>query len=404
MTHPIVVQKYGGSSVATSEKIKQVARLIARRAQSGQRLCVVVSAMGKTTDQLLALAAEVSGNPSRRELDMLLSCGERASMALLAMALEDLGCKAVSLTGSQSGIITSDVHSGAKILEVRPERVLNELNKGKVVIVAGFQGVSIRREITTLGRGGSDTTAVAMAAALGAEACEIYSDVAGVLTADPKWVEGASHLPTIDFAEMEELSLFGAKVMHAQALQLAKSEGVTIHARKTGGDDAPSTLISVQSAEEKLSRVLVTAKDPVFHLSVKCQSDLEKLLEALLKRDIFHVQVSGFADTQGLGRWHCLIHPEDAHGFEEWARGLDFVVREPDCATVSLIGVGLCETPKVSAQALKKLLENNFVVTGMSTAPNRSTFILKAGEGARAVKLMHRDFVSADGCVNNYAP
>jgi aspartate kinase len=392
LDHPIVVQKFGGSSVATSEKITQVAKLIASRAASGQRLCIVVSAMGKTTDQLLALAHEVSKNPSRRELDMLLSCGERASMALLAMALEDLGCKAVSLTGSQSGIITSDVHSGAKILEVRPERVLAELAKGKVVIIAGFQGVSIKREITTLGRGGSDTTAVAMAAALDAEACEIYSDVPGVLTADPKWVENAEHLPQIGIAEMEELALFGAKVMHAQALQLARAEGVTIHAKKAGNEEAPSTLISLESVDEKLSRVLVTSKDPVFHLSVANQGDLKNLLQALLEREIFHVQVNGFANAQG-GRWHCLIHPEDAHGFDEWVRGLVYVVREPDCATVSLVGVGLCETPKVSAQALGLLLENAFEIFGMSTAPNRSTFILKHGEAARAVKLLHDRFI-----------
>lgn len=394
--HPIIVQKFGGSSVATSEKIKLVAGLIAKRAVNGQRLCVVVSAMGKTTDQLLSLAHEVSKNPSRRELDMLLSCGERASMALLAMALEDLKCPAVSLTGSQSGIITSDVHSGAKILEVRPERVLKELALGKVVIVAGFQGVSIKREITTLGRGGSDTTAVALAAALGADACEIYSDVAGVLTADPKWVEDAEHLPSIGFAEMEELSLFGAKVMHAQALQLAKAQGVTIHARKTGAEDAKTTLISLESAEQKLSRVLVTAKDPVYHLSVNSDADLAKLLKLLFERDIEHVQITGFSNQKNEALWHCLIHPEDAHGLDDFVKQLEFVVREPDCATVSLVGVGLCETPRVSAQALARLLEEGFKVLGMSTAPNRSTFVLKNTEGARAVKLLHRIFVKEE--------
>jgi len=396
MKPSIIVQKYGGSSVATSDKIKMVAQLIAERARGGERLCIVVSAMGKTTDQLLALANEVSKAPSRRELDMLLSCGERASMALLAMALNDLGCKAVSLTGSQSGIITNDVHSGAKILEVRPERVLSELEKGKVVIVAGFQGVSISREITTLGRGGSDTTAVALAGALEAEACEIYSDVPGVLTADPRIVESAEHLPKIGIAEMEELSLFGAKVMHAQALQLAKEEGVTIHAKKTGSDQSRSTIIELGKVEEKLSRVLVTSKERVYHVSVATQTDLQKLLAALFTKEIFHVQVTGFSFS-GSDRWHCLIHPEDAHGFSEWVKGLDFAKHEEDCATVSLVGVGLCETTKVSADALQLMLTQNIKVLGISTAPNRSTFVLEQDGCQKVVQMLHKAFTRLQG-------
>ena len=186
-TSLIVVQKYGGSSVADTGKLKQVAALIKQRRDEGFRLCVVVSAMGQTTNELLAKANDVSTTLPRRELDMLLSCGERASMALLAMALDDLGVPSISFTGSQSGIITNDQHSNARILEVRPYRVQDELEKDKVVIIAGYQGVSYKKEITTLGRGGSDTTAVAMAAALDAHACEIYSDVSGVFSADPGW-------------------------------------------------------------------------------------------------------------------------------------------------------------------------------------------------------------------------
>lgn len=385
----IIVQKYGGSSVATSEKIKAVAALVAARAREGRKICVVVSAMGKTTDQLLALANEVSRSPSRRELDMLLSCGERASMALLAMALEDLECKAVSLTGSQSGIITNDVHSGAKILEVRPERVLAELAKDKVVIVAGFQGVSVSREITTLGRGGSDTTAVALAAALDADACEIYSDVPGVLTADPKIVQDAEHLPSIGVSEMEELSLFGAKVMHAQAVQLAREEGIVIHAKKTGDEHSQSTIISLDRVEERLNRVLVTSKDCVHHLSVGSERDLTKLLTALFAKEIYHVQVTGSLFGASSSRWHCLIHPEDAHGFSEWVKGLDFAKHETDCSTVSLVGVGLCETTKVTARALELMLDSNVKILGMSTAPNRSTFFLEQADSQRVVGLLH---------------
>ena len=207
----IVVQKYGGSSVADPQKLKVVAELIKKKRDSGKRLCVVVSAMGQTTNDLLVKANEVSQAPSRRELDMLLSCGERASMALLAMALESLGVPSISFTGSQSGIITNDQHSNARILEVRPYRVQDELAKDKVVIIAGYQGVSYKKEITTLGRGGSDTTAVAMAAALQAEACEIYSDVDGVYSADPRVVPDAVPLSALSYDEMLSLSKGGAR-------------------------------------------------------------------------------------------------------------------------------------------------------------------------------------------------
>ena len=389
---PVVVQKYGGSSVATADKIKQVARFIQRRAKEGNRLCVVVSAMGKTTDQLLAMAHEVTRDPSRRELDMLLSCGERASMAILAMALEELGCPAVSLTGSQSGIITSDVHSGAKILEVRPHRVQAELDKGKIVIVAGFQGVSIYKEITTLGRGGSDTTAVAMAAALSAASCEIYSDVPGVFTADPKWIKDAVAIPRLSLDEMEELSLYGAKVMHSQALQFAKAEGITIHALKTATDEIAGTLISPRRVREKLASVMLAHKDPVYHLRVSAHG-LEAMVSELIKRQIFHMQLYGWMDDAAK-HWHCLIHPEDAHGFEHWSRLLQHAEREADCSTVSLVGAGLCEMPKITAHAIHLLSLNSIDVLGMSMAPNRCTFALKEGEAVSALQLLHHELVS----------
>ncbi|MCA9631624.1 MAG: aspartate kinase, partial [Myxococcales bacterium] len=207
----IVVQKYGGSSVADTEKIKKVAARVVETRKRGMAVVVVVSAMGKTTDQLLARAREISPSPSRRELDMLLSCGERTSMALLSMAVSELGYQAISLTGSQSGILTNDRHSGARIIEVRPFRVQDELEAGRIVIVAGFQGVSYKREVTTLGRGGSDTTAVALAGALGAEYCEICSDVDGVYTADPRVVDSAELLKSISHESMLELAAHGAK-------------------------------------------------------------------------------------------------------------------------------------------------------------------------------------------------
>lgn len=231
---PIVVQKYGGSSVADVERLRQVAERVAATRGHGKRVVVVVSAMGKTTDQLITLARGISPTPSRRELDMLLSTGERISMALLAMALERLGIAAISFTGSQSGILTNDCHSGARIIEVRPVRIQDELERDRVVIVAGFQGMSYKREITTLGRGGSDTTAVALAAALGAESCEIYSDVDGVYSADPRVVPEAHRLPEVSYDEMQQLAEFGAKVLNAQAVEWARKAGIVLRARAAG--------------------------------------------------------------------------------------------------------------------------------------------------------------------------
>src|SRR5512141_9760 len=217
----IVVQKYGGSSVADAEKIKLVAQRIARTKAAGKKVVVVVSAMGKTTNQLIEKAKAISPSPSRRELDMLLTCGER---------------EAISCTGSQAGILTNDRHSGARIVEVRPFRIEDELDRGKVVIVAGFQGVSYKREITTLGRGGSDTTAVALAGALRADYCEICSDVDGVYTADPRIVDAAQLLEAISHDEMLELAAQGAKVLHDASVDFARKSGIALYARATNKD------------------------------------------------------------------------------------------------------------------------------------------------------------------------
>src|SRR5262245_44984550 len=238
---PIVVQKFGGSSLADIARLGMVADLVMATRRAGNDLCVVVSAMGKTTDGLLDLARQAArrageselSEPPRRELDMLVSTGERVSMALLSIAIRARGGDAVSLTGSQSGIITNDRHFDARILEVRPFRIEDELARGRIVIVAGYQGMSYRREITTLGRGGSDTTAVALAAALGADRCEIYSDVDGVYSADPRHVPDARHLPEIDCDTMQAMAERGAKVLNARAVEWAKKHRVTIHARRT---------------------------------------------------------------------------------------------------------------------------------------------------------------------------
>src|SRR5215471_9645929 len=231
----IVVQKYGGSSVADVSRIRQVAERVMGTRRNGRDVVVVVSAMGDTTDELLALAKRVSPNPDRRELDMLLTAGERISMALLSMAIRERGGDAISFTGSQSGIITNDRHVDARIIEVRPFRIQDELARGRIVVIAGYQGVSYRKEVTTLGRGGSDTTAVAMAAALGAEYCEICSDVDGVYSADPRIVPAASRIATLSYEETQEMAEAGAKVLNAQAVEFAKEKGIAIYARATQG-------------------------------------------------------------------------------------------------------------------------------------------------------------------------
>ena len=237
----IVVQKYGGSSVADVSRIRQVAERVMRTKQTGHDVVVVARRWGHTTDELLALAKQVSPNPDRRELDMLLTAGERISMALLSIAISELGGEAISFTGSQSGITTNDRHVDARIVEVRPIRVQDELARGKIVVIAGYQGVSYRREVTTLGRGGSDTTAVAMAAALGAEYCEICSDVDGVYTADPRVVADARRIGALSYEETQELAESGARVLNAQAVEFAKEKGIAIYARSTAsrlpGDD-----------------------------------------------------------------------------------------------------------------------------------------------------------------------
>jgi aspartate kinase len=245
----LLVQKYGGTSVADPGRILSVARRVAAARAAGHALVVVVSAMGQTTDELLRLAHEVSRQPSRRELDMLLTTGERVSMALLAMALEDLAVPAISFTGSQSGILTDGAHSAARIVEVRPERIRAELDRGRVVIVAGFQGVHpATREITTLGRGGSDTTAVALAAALGRGRCEIYTDVSGVFTADPRVVPAARVIPRLGYRVCSALAHLGGRVLHARCVDLAARERVPLTVRSSFEDSA-GTIVEEDAME-----------------------------------------------------------------------------------------------------------------------------------------------------------
>jgi aspartate kinase len=262
---PTVVQKYGGSSLANSERLKALAARIVDRKRTGVDIVVVVSAMGDTTDQLLTLAREITPEPSRRELDMLLTVGERTTMALLSMAIHALGEEAISLTGSQCGIMTTDSHSRARIMEVRPFRVQDELKRGRIVIVAGYQGTSYKREITTLGRGGSDVTALALAGALDAEACEIYSDVDGVYSADPRVVPEARRLDEISIDDMDELARSGARVLHRDVLAWARRSRIALYARSSFAPPGDTGTVIRLNVPDTLQSVVAVcgAKDVV---------------------------------------------------------------------------------------------------------------------------------------------
>jgi aspartate kinase len=391
----IIVQKYGGSSVATPEKLKEVARLVAAKKREGFELVVVVSAMGDATDELLARAKAVTAEPDHRELDMLLSVGERISMSLLAMAIRAEGLDAVSLTGSQSGILTSASHTAARIMEVRPFRIQDELEAGRIVIVAGYQGVSYKREITTLGRGGSDTTAVALAAALDAEACEIYSDVPGVFTADPRVVPEATKLPVIGYEEMQELAEAGARVLNAQAVEFAKQRGIAIYARKTGAPEegtvvrknAPSARAGVRGIAHEHRVATVQAADVELPRA-------DALLARLDELQIASKQV-GFTElVDGRGVFTAVIGLENVHK----ERTLEALVGEhlgpgsyrTDRGAVSLVGVGINRDGRVLRRVLGELAAAELGVRGIATSSFRVTCLLDRDHVDPAVRLLHR--------------
>ena len=345
-----IVQKYGGSSVADVDKLRKITRLIAKVKSQKIDVAVVVSAMGKTTDNLLSMARDFSPKPPRREMDMLLSTGERITMSLLCMALHELGIDAVSLTGSQAGIITNDRHNDAQVIEVRPFRVQDEMAKGKVVIIGGFQGVSYKRDITTLGRGGSDTTAVALAAALDAERCEIYSDVDGVYSADPAVVADARHLPEVSYPEMQEMSTAGAKVLNAQAVQFAKEKNIAIYARSSfqpGRETiirrlSPGTIIGVQAVvrEERVERIRLSGSDVLQRFNqVLSYLESEQV-------PVKEVNVTRIADAGDYSKASFVVSAGHIYGWEQIKDSMKEkvgpdIIFDNDLATVSLIGEGL---------------------------------------------------------------
>jgi aspartate kinase len=387
----IIVQKYGGSSVADVERIRQVAAKIAARRAAGYELVVVVSAMGDTTDELLQLARQVTDAPARRELDMLLTAGERISMALLSMALNALDVPAISFTGSQSGIITNDSHANARIVEVRPYRIQDELAQGRVVIVAGFQGVSYKREVTTLGRGGSDTTAVALAAALGAEACEIYSDVDGVFSADPRLVPQAQKLAEISYEEMQELAESGARVLNAQAVEFARRAGIVLHARATKGGEG--TVVGDVPAAPRVSGV--TGEKDLVLLRVRNVERLEEVLEFLDAAGASGKEVLANRDA---GFAAILLSLENVHGFDTLRADLESrfagtVVCEEGLGAVSVVGVGISADGALLCRGLAALYGMGITVAGVHSTGLRLTLLVPAEQVAEAVRRLHGEFL-----------
>ncbi|NTX55122.1 aspartate kinase [Myxococcus sp. CA039A] len=396
---PIVVQKYGGSSVADVEKIRKVARRVKDKRDAGYQVVVVVSAMGDTTDELLALAKQVSPDPARRELDMLLTCGERISMALLSMALQEMEVPAISFTGSQSGIITNDAHAQARIVEVRPYRIHDELARGKVVIVAGYQGVSYKKEVTTLGRGGSDTTAVALAAALEAEACEIYSDVDGIFSADPRVVPDARKLESLSYDEMQELASAGAKVLNAQAVEWAKSRGIAILAR-TAHAPGNGTVVRELTAPSDSRVKGVTADSELAVLAVGEQVPLPELLEFLDARGV-RGRSLGFDGLPGGTAYAYLLVPlADIHGPEalrkELATRFDGAVSwREDLGTVTCVGVGLNADWAPLRQSLAAAEELGAKVHAAHTSPLQLTLLVDKLHLKPLTARLHRELLGA---------
>jgi aspartate kinase len=364
----IVVQKYGGSSVADIHKLRAVAERVVAARRAGDRVVVVVSAMGKTTENLLALAREAAcsglpekagaatkGEPPRRELDMLVSTGERVSMALLSIAIHARGFESISFTGSQSGIITNDRHFDARIIEVRPHRIEDELERGRIVIVAGYQGMSYKREITTLGRGGSDTSAVALAAALSADRCEIYSDVDGVYSADPRSVPDAQHLPELDYSVMQEMAECGAKVLNAQAVEWAKRNRVVIHARRTGDrpDAARETSIRGIEAQDSSPRAVVAQNKLLLIRAPRSEAArLLKIAEAALLpvRDLS-------LDARELVLCAALLNVPDFPRVRRALEAADIAGSSltEGLGSVSLVGVDIGSRPDIIQAALEEL-------------------------------------------------
>jgi len=383
-----LVMKFGGTSVADPEKIRRVASRLVEAKRAGNRVVAVVSAMGQHTDELVSLAHEVSPQPKPREMDMLISVGERISCALVAMAIADLGLDAISLTGSQAGIVTDTVHGKAKIVEVRAHRIHEALDSDRIVLVAGFQGVSTDFDITTLGRGGSDTTAVALAAALGADACEIYTDVDGVFTADPRLVPGARKLHAVSYEEMLEMAASGAKVLALRSVEFARNHGVKLHVRSTfTGDEGTWITEEDERMLEKamISGVTHTLEEAVYRVSGTDRADLfDALADAAVSVDtiiqtgddiVFSAPIEDRAATEAaLGRLDANWEERD------------------DLGKVSVVGAGMKSHPGIAARTFQTLRELGVEPDLVATSPIKIAFYVPQRDVERTVVALHEAF------------
>jgi aspartate kinase len=407
----LVVQKYGGSSVADAEGIKRVAKRIAATKQAGDQVVVVVSAMGDTTDELMDLANKVSPAPPGRELDMLLTSGERISMALLAMAIATLGMEARSFTGSQAGVITDDVHGKARIIDVTPGRILGALGEGAIPIVAGFQGVSqTTKDITTLGRGGSDTTAVALAAALHADVCEIYTDVDGVFTEDPRLVPGARRIPRISYEEMLEMAACGAKVLMPRCVEYARRYQLPIHVRSSFSDKVGTWVSGIAENEAEEAGMEQAIISGVAHdrseakVTVVGVPDIVgtaarifgKIAEAGINIDMIVQNVSAIATgrtdisftlpgAEGRNALELLRGAQETLGFQE-------LLYNDRIGKVSLIGAGMRSHPGVSAKFFAALAEAGVNIQMITTSEIRISVVVGGDDVDVAVNATHKAF------------
>ena len=396
-----VVMKFGGTSVASAEDIKRAARRIVEAREGGKQVVAVLSARGKTTDDLVAQAYEISPEPLAREMDMLLSTGERISCALCAMAIHDMGHNAISLTGSQAGIVTDSSHTRARILEVRADRIRSGLGDDRIVLVAGFQGVSgDSLDVTTLGRGGSDTTAVAIAAAVGAEVCEIYTDVAGVFSADPRIVPDARKLKLVSFDEMLEMSSSGAGVLQLRSVEYARNHDVRIHCRSSF-EDGPGTLVLAE--DETMERPLVTAVTHAYEARVTLTGLRDEpgvagrvfsaLAEANVNVDMIiqnepvskdsKADLSFTVATDDLRAATSVLESVDA------GEGLE---TDPQVGKVSIVGAGMRSHPGVAAKVFQTLGDNEINIEMISTSPIKISCVIGAEQVPDAVRALHQAF------------
>jgi aspartate kinase len=402
----LVVQKYGGTSVADPDRMRNVARHIAETRAKGIDVVAVVSAMGKATDNLVELARQVASNPQGREMDMLLTTGERISMSLLCMALHDVGCDAMSFTGSQVGIITDTSHTKAKILEIKGDRVREALSAGKVAVVAGFQGVSTDREITTLGRGGSDTTAVALAAALNADACEIYTDVTGVFSADPRIVPQARKIQYLSFDEMLEMAGAGSKVLALRAVEFARNHNVPIHVRSSftweegtwviGADHERNTAMEEpiisgvvhDVGEAKMTLLGVPDRPGVSALLFESLADANVNVDMIVQ----NTSIDGSTDisfTLPLGDIATALPILKKVGDEVGAKG---VSQDENIVKLSLVGAGMKSSPGIAAKMFRVLADNNVNIEMISTSTIRISVVVERNMLETAIRALHTAF------------